>query len=162
MCHCSQTIYLNLIWIFPQSDNEGSFDFAYVDADKINYPNYHERLLKLLKVGGVVVYDNTLWGGSVAMPEEHVAEKWRSNRDRVIEFNKLLASDSRIQICLAPLGDGMTICRKLIWNTSQIFLQHSEALQDLRVVNICWDMNVFSGSYELIWSIYIMYESFIK
>ncbi|KAL1825413.1 hypothetical protein ACET3Z_012191 [Daucus carota] len=100
--------------LLETSDNEGGFDFAYVDADKINYTNYHERLLKLLKVGGIVVYDNTLWGGSVAMPEEHVAEVWKSNRNSVIEFNEVLASDSRIQICLTPLGDGMTICRKLI------------------------------------------------
>ncbi|WOG94284.1 hypothetical protein DCAR_0313577 [Daucus carota subsp. sativus] len=100
--------------LLETSNNEGSFDFAYVDADKINYHNYHERLLKLLKVGGLVVYDNTLWGGSVAMPEDHVAEKWRTNRHWIIEFNKLLASDSRIQICLAPLGDGMTICKRLI------------------------------------------------
>ncbi|XP_050120174.1 norbelladine 4'-O-methyltransferase 2-like [Malus sylvestris] len=42
-------------------ENEGSFDFAFIDADKVNYWNYHERLMKLLKVGGIVVYDNTLW-----------------------------------------------------------------------------------------------------
>ncbi|WOG94287.1 hypothetical protein DCAR_0313580 [Daucus carota subsp. sativus] len=100
--------------LLETSGNEGSFDFAYVDADKINYRNYHERLLKLLKVGGVVVYDNTLWGGSVAMPEEHVAQEWKAGRHWTIELNKFLASDSRVQICLAPLGDGMTICKRLI------------------------------------------------
>lgn len=101
--------------LLETSDNEGSFDFAYVDADKINYLNYHERLLKLLKVGGIVVYDNTLWGGTVAMPEEHVAEEWKKpGRHFTLELNKFLASDSRIQICLAPLGDGMTICKRLI------------------------------------------------
>ncbi|KAL1825414.1 hypothetical protein ACET3Z_012192 [Daucus carota] len=100
--------------LLESSGNEGSFDFAYVDADKINYRNYHERLLKLLKVGGVIVYDNTLWGGSVAMPEEHVAQEWKAGRHWTIELNKFLASDSRVQICLAPLGDGMTICKRLI------------------------------------------------
>ncbi|TYH65919.1 hypothetical protein ES332_D06G089000v1 [Gossypium tomentosum] len=48
--------------------NENGFDFAFIDADKINYWKYHERLMKLVKVGGIVVYDNTLWAGSVAMP----------------------------------------------------------------------------------------------
>ncbi|KAK1354852.1 putative caffeoyl-CoA O-methyltransferase [Heracleum sosnowskyi] len=101
--------------LLETSDNEGSFDFAYVDSDKINYLNYHERLLKLLKVGGVVVYDNTLWGGTVAMPEEHVAEEWKKpGRHFTLQLNKFLASDSRIQICLAPFGDGMTICKRLI------------------------------------------------
>jgi caffeoyl-CoA O-methyltransferase len=57
-----------------QPENEGSFDFAYVDADKVNNWNYHERLLKLLKVGGLVVYDNSLCRGSVALPDELVPE----------------------------------------------------------------------------------------
>ncbi|EEF48121.1 o-methyltransferase, putative [Ricinus communis] len=93
--------------------NEGSFDFAFVDADKINYWNYHERLLKLLKVGGIVVYDNTLWGGTVAIPEEEAPEAMRMGRQLTIELNKLLAADSRIQISHASLGDGITICRRL-------------------------------------------------
>uniref|UniRef100_A0A803L170 Caffeoyl-CoA O-methyltransferase n=1 Tax=Chenopodium quinoa TaxID=63459 RepID=A0A803L170_CHEQI len=49
---------------------EGRFDFAYVDADKENYINYHELLLKLVKVGGVIAYDNTLWFGSVCLPDD--------------------------------------------------------------------------------------------
>ncbi|XLS51023.1 hypothetical protein HN51_011700 [Arachis hypogaea] len=52
--------------------NEGSFDFAFVDADKSNYWNYHERLLKLIRIGGMIIYDNTLWGGTVAWKEEDV------------------------------------------------------------------------------------------
>ena len=56
-----------LIWLQPKS--ESSFDFAYVDADKDNYMNYHERLMKLVKVGGLIVYDNTLWQGTVANSE---------------------------------------------------------------------------------------------
>ncbi|RVW96295.1 putative caffeoyl-CoA O-methyltransferase [Vitis vinifera] len=89
------------------------FDFAFVDADKINYKNYHERLMKLLKMGGIVVYDNTLRGGTVAMPEELVAENLRENRWLTIELNNFLAADPRVQICLAPLGDGITICRRV-------------------------------------------------
>ncbi|KAL6859033.1 hypothetical protein ACP4OV_018035 [Aristida adscensionis] len=50
--------------------NEGKFDFAFVDADKGNYGGYHEQLLRLVRVGGVLAYDNMLWGGSVAMPDD--------------------------------------------------------------------------------------------
>lgn len=91
----------------------GSFDFAFVDADKVNYWNYHERLIKLLKVGGIVVYDNTLWGGTVAMPDELAPEEMKQSRQLTIELNKLLAADSRVQISHAPLGDGITICRRI-------------------------------------------------
>lgn len=94
-------------------ENEGSFDFAFVDADKVNYKNYHERLLKLLKIGGVVIYDNTLWGGSVILPEELVSERKKVGRRATIELNKLLAADPRVQISHAPLGDGITICRRI-------------------------------------------------
>ncbi|OAY27164.1 probable caffeoyl-CoA O-methyltransferase At4g26220 [Manihot esculenta] len=93
--------------------NEGSFDFAFVDADKVNYWNYHERLLKLLKVGGIIVYDNTLWGGTVAMPEDSAPEAMKMGRQLTIDLNKLLAADSRVQISHASLGDGITICRRL-------------------------------------------------
>ncbi|KAK8991423.1 hypothetical protein V6N11_062438 [Hibiscus sabdariffa] len=93
--------------------NENSFDFAFVDADKINYSKYHERLMKLLKVGGIIVYDNTLWGGSVAMSEECTPEVMKEGRERTLEFNKLLAADRRVEISLAPLGDGITICRRM-------------------------------------------------
>ncbi|KAK3027095.1 hypothetical protein RJ639_042389 [Escallonia herrerae] len=99
--------------LLEDHDNERSFDYAFVDADKINYLNYHERLLKLVKVGGLVVYDNTLSAGSVVMPEEHVAEWMRAVRHCIIELNNSLAADPRIQISHAPLGDGITICRRI-------------------------------------------------
>lgn len=99
--------------LLEERENEGIFDFAFVDADKVNYKNYHERLMKLLKMGGIVVYDNTLRDGTVAMPEELVAENLRENRRLTIELNNFLAADPRVQICLAPLGDGITICRRV-------------------------------------------------
>ena len=71
--------------------------------------------MKLLKVGGIVVYDNTLWGGSVAMPEASTPEFMKPGREATIKLNKLLAADPRIQISLAPLGDGITICKRLYW-----------------------------------------------
>ncbi|XP_062148463.1 probable caffeoyl-CoA O-methyltransferase At4g26220 [Alnus glutinosa] len=94
-------------------ENEGSFEFAFIDADKVNYWSYHERLMKLLKVGGVVVYDNTLWGGTVAMPDELVPEFLKQGRQFTIEFNKLLVADPRVQISHASIGDGITICKRL-------------------------------------------------
>ncbi|KAF8034057.1 hypothetical protein BT93_C0362 [Corymbia citriodora subsp. variegata] len=94
-------------------DNEGSFDFAFVDADKVNYLNYHEKLMKLVRVGGLVVYDNTLWRGTVAMPEDAVGEKYKEGRKLLLEFNNLVANDARVQICHASIGDGMTICWRL-------------------------------------------------
>ncbi|XP_022749906.1 probable caffeoyl-CoA O-methyltransferase At4g26220 isoform X1 [Durio zibethinus] len=99
--------------LLEDPENENGFDFAFIDADKINYWNYHERLMKLVKVGGIVVYDNTLWGGTVAMPEECTPEKMREGRQRTLDLNKLLAADPRVQISLAPLGDGITICRRI-------------------------------------------------
>ncbi|KAK4797960.1 hypothetical protein SAY86_030286 [Trapa natans] len=99
--------------LLESETNERSFDFAYVDADKVNYWNYHERLMKLLRPGGIVCYDNTLWGGTVAMPEESVPEWMEAGKKWTIEFNERIAADSRVQICLAPLGDGITICRRI-------------------------------------------------
>ncbi|PRQ46774.1 putative flavone 3'-O-methyltransferase [Rosa chinensis] len=100
--------------LLEHPENEGSFDFAYVDADKVNNWNYHERLLKLLKVGGLVVYDNTLCRGSVALPDELVPEPRKQRRQLAIEHNKTLAADPRIQISHASVGDGIMICRRII------------------------------------------------
>nr|BAK74803.1 hypothetical protein [Cyclamen persicum x Cyclamen purpurascens] len=94
-------------------ENEGSFDFAFVDADKENYLNYHERLLKLVKLGGVIVYDNTLWFGTVALPEDSVKEGWRHGRKTALEVNKALTSDPRIQLAHVPVGDGNVICIRI-------------------------------------------------
>ncbi|KAL8160832.1 hypothetical protein V2J09_012321 [Rumex salicifolius] len=91
----------------------GSFDFAFVDADKNNYWNYHERLMKLVKVGGMILYDNTLWGGTVAMAEDAVPEDKRFFRKHAVEFNAAMAGDMRVEICLSPIGDGLTICRRV-------------------------------------------------
>lgn len=93
--------------------NEGSFDFAFVDADKVNYWNYHERMTKLVKVGGIIIYDNTLWGGYVVLPEEDVPEKKRAWRQSTIEFNNSISSDSRVEISHASVGDGVLICRRI-------------------------------------------------
>ena len=86
---------------------ERSFDFAFIDADKENYGHYYERVLRLLRPGGVVVIDNVLWGGSVAE---------RSARDPATvalrTLNRKLHTDARIDLSLLPIADGVTIARK--------------------------------------------------
>lgn len=99
--------------LLEDEKNQGSFDFAFVDADKTNYGNYHERLMQLVKVGGLIVYDNTLWYGTLVMPEVSVDELMRPDRIYLLEFNRFLAADTRIQISQVSVGDGMTICRRL-------------------------------------------------
>ncbi|GLU10014.1 hypothetical protein SLE2022_268430 [Rubroshorea leprosula] len=99
--------------LLQEEENEGSFDFAFVDADKINYWNYHEKLMKLVRPGGMLIYDNTLWGGTVCWPEEAVPEGKRESRKSVMEFNKLISADHRIELVLGSIGDGMTICRRI-------------------------------------------------
>ncbi|KAK9675407.1 hypothetical protein RND81_11G005700 [Saponaria officinalis] len=100
---------------------DGAFDFAFVDADKRNYINYHETLMKLVKVGGIIAYDNTLWFGSVAYPnevkffDEDVAETHcfkESIRAHTKTLNEYLAKDARIESTLLSIGDGVTLCRR--------------------------------------------------
>ncbi|KAI3850709.1 hypothetical protein MKW98_030769 [Papaver atlanticum] len=94
--------------------NEGSFDYAFVDADKDNYVHYHERLLKLVRVGGMILYDNTLWSGTVAWEDDSTLdEMMKEIKDVFVDLNKKLASDSRIQISQLPVGDGLTMCMRL-------------------------------------------------
>jgi O-methyltransferase len=85
----------------------GQYDFAFVDADKTGYLDYYERLLVLLRPGGLIVVDNTLWSGEVANPgnreEDTVALR---------EFNDWLHKDPRIDLALLPVGDGLTLARR--------------------------------------------------
>nr|ACX37697.1 caffeoyl-CoA O-methyltransferase 1 [Eucalyptus camaldulensis] len=97
-----------------EDGKQGAFDFIFVDADKDNYLNYHKRLIELVKVGGLIGYDNTLWNGSVVAPPDAPLRKYvRYYRDFVLELNKALAADPRIEICMLPVGDGITLCRRI-------------------------------------------------
>ena len=84
----------------------GHYDFAFIDADKIRYLVYYERLLKLLRPGGLIVVDNTLWSGEVANPENREADT-RALR----KFNDTLHRDPRVDLALLPVGDGLTLAR---------------------------------------------------
>jgi caffeoyl-CoA O-methyltransferase len=99
------------IW---QEKNISFFDFVFVDADKDNYLNYHEMLMKLVKVGGLIGYDNTLWNGAVASPDDTPYPRYvKYYKPFVVELNKALAMDPRIEISMVPVGDGITLCRRI-------------------------------------------------
>jgi predicted O-methyltransferase YrrM len=85
----------------------GQFDFAFIDADKTNNDNYYERCLKLLKSGGLISFDNTLWDGKVADPSER-----DEDTSSLRALNRKLLADDRIDLSLVPIGDGLTLCRK--------------------------------------------------
>uniref|UniRef100_A0A0D9X9C6 Caffeoyl-CoA O-methyltransferase n=1 Tax=Leersia perrieri TaxID=77586 RepID=A0A0D9X9C6_9ORYZ len=101
--------------LLAEAGEEALFDFAYADADKEQYGGYHERLLRLVRVGGVVAYDNTLWGGSVAMPRDTPGSSAydRVVRDYMVGFNATVAADDRVEACLLPIADGVTLCRRV-------------------------------------------------
>lgn len=85
----------------------GRFDFAFLDADKGSYAAYYERLLELVRPGGVIAIDNTLWSGRVADPAEREPET-----AAIRAFNAALAADDRALLSLVPIGDGLTLARK--------------------------------------------------
>ncbi|MEN9521230.1 MAG: hypothetical protein RLZZ381_3818 [Cyanobacteriota bacterium] len=85
----------------------GSFDFAFIDADKSNYSNYYERALTLLRPGAIVAIDNVLWSGSVSDPDD------TDKRTVAIrEFNQKLHQDNRVEISLLAIADGLTLALK--------------------------------------------------
>ena len=84
----------------------GHYDFAFIDADKTGYDDYYERCLRLVRPGGLIAIDNTLWGGDVARPAE-------DDDTRALQaLNDKLHRDERIDIAMLPIGDGLTLARK--------------------------------------------------
>jgi predicted O-methyltransferase YrrM len=84
----------------------GPFDFAFIDADKVNYDAYYERCLQLVRPGGLILIDNTLWHGDVINPARQDADTLA-----IRALNQKLQADPRIDLSLLPLGDGLTVCR---------------------------------------------------
>jgi caffeoyl-CoA O-methyltransferase len=84
-----------------------TFDFAFIDADKSNYPSYYEEILKRLRPNGLILIDNVLWNGEVLNRRNQSADT-RAIR----ELNDFLPSDNRIDVVMLPVADGITICRK--------------------------------------------------
>ena len=84
------------------------FDMIFIDADKMNYKNYYEKSLELIKKGGLIIIDNVLWHGEVVDKKNN--DKFTIN---IREFNKFILEDKRVEQLIFPLGDGMTVCRVL-------------------------------------------------
>lgn len=85
----------------------GTFDFAFIDADKSNYDNYYEKALELIRPGGLIAIDNVLWSGQVADPQI------QDNRTNAIRsLNEKLHLDERVFISLVPIADGLTLALK--------------------------------------------------
>ena len=89
------------------SKEKNKFDFAFIDADKANYRNYFERCLKLVRKGGLIALDNTLWGGQVLNPAAEDEDT------RALQaFNRKLQADRRVEVALLTVGDGLTLALK--------------------------------------------------
>ena len=84
----------------------GSFDFAFIDADKASYDAYYERCLQLIRPGGLIAIDNTLWSGAVAqLPKD-------ADTAALQALNAKLHHDQRIDLSLLGIGDGLTLARR--------------------------------------------------
>ena len=84
------------------------FDLVFIDADKGNYKNYYELSLNLINEKALIIFDNVLWHGDVF--KKTVTDK-QTNVMR--EFNKYIKNDNRVEKIILPLGDGLTICRRI-------------------------------------------------
>jgi predicted O-methyltransferase YrrM len=83
------------------------FDLGFIDADKGNYPHYYEQVLTRVRRNGVILVDNTLWGGAVAD-----AKATDDNTKAILAFNDAVAADDRVESVILTLGDGLTLIRK--------------------------------------------------
>ncbi len=95
---------LDTLRSLPSSEQ---FDLAFIDADKPNYPYYYEEVLARLQRNGVILVDNTLWGGAVAG-----SKATDDNTKAIRGFNDMVASDDRVESTILTLGDGLTLIRK--------------------------------------------------
>ena len=85
----------------------GSFDLAFIDADKRSYPAYFDRAFALVRPGGLILLDNVLWGGAVADPDDHDHQT-----ETLRALNARLRADPRVGLSLLPIADGLTLARK--------------------------------------------------
>ena len=88
--------------------NNKKFDMVFIDADKMNYKEYYEKSINLINKDGLIIIDNVLWHGEVV--DEKKNDKFTI---KIKEFNKYISEDERVEQIIIPLGDGMTVCRKL-------------------------------------------------
>ena len=83
------------------------FDFIFIDADKVNHLKYYERSLQLVRAGGLIAIDNVLWGGKVIDESDQ-----QDNTKGIRELNKHIFNDDRVEMCMLPIGDGLTLVMK--------------------------------------------------
>lgn len=89
---------------------EGTFDLVFIDADKINYANYYDLVIDKLSTGGIILADNVLWSGKV-LPEGR--KKLDKDTAAILDFNKMVQDDPRVENSLLPIRDGIMMARKL-------------------------------------------------
>lgn len=85
----------------------GTFDLAFIDADKTEYLAYYEHVLALLRPGGLIMVDNTLWDGAVVDPDDR-----EPDTEAIRAFNRHVQQDPRVALSLVPIGDGLTLAHK--------------------------------------------------
>jgi caffeoyl-CoA O-methyltransferase len=98
----------NALDIIPQL--EGDFDLVFLDADKINYPNYYHLIVDRIRTGGIILADNVLWSGNVLVKE---GEKIQKDTQALLDFNQMVTHDPRVENVLLPIRDGIMMIRKL-------------------------------------------------
>lgn len=119
--HFSSSIYgskINLhigdaLTIVPRLAAQGvQWDMAYIDADKRAYPEYYEMLMSMMPAGSWIIADNTLWSGKVEGPDikPHTGRK-NAQLEKILEFNDMVAADSRVEKVILPVRDGLTLIR---------------------------------------------------
>ncbi|MFD1615489.1 O-methyltransferase [Gelatiniphilus marinus] len=98
----------NALDIIPKLDK--TFDLVFIDADKENYSNYFNTIIDKLNTGGIILSDNVLWSGKIL---DITFKKEDTSTPALIEYNKLLKHDKRVETVVLPIRDGLTISRKL-------------------------------------------------
>ncbi|RSK42015.1 O-methyltransferase [Mangrovimonas spongiae] len=98
----------NALNIIPELNT--TFDLVFIDADKENYANYFKIIMDKLNPGGIILSDNVLWSGKVL---HSTFKKEDTSTPALIEYNKLLKEDARVETVLLPIRDGLTISRKI-------------------------------------------------
>lgn len=98
----------NAMDIIPQLS--GNFDFVFIDADKTNYINYYNLIVDRVNPGGIILADNVLWSGKVVA---ETGKKIDNDTKAILDYNKLVHEDPRVENLLLPIRDGLMLARKL-------------------------------------------------
>ena len=88
--------------------DDATIDIAFIDADKTNYANYYEQIVRRVRPNGLILVDNVLWAGRVVDPSDTAEDT-----EAIRAFNDLVAADSRVDVVMLPVSDGLTLVRRL-------------------------------------------------